>query len=662
MPAVYSPPRAPKSVRVKRDAANSAAYYLTLAPAEAEATGAAWRFPGLTRWCALHRRGLFWSEPKWGADPAAIPPQTQCLIWSAAGGGRHVLLPLYAGEHRATFEPTPEGAALRLAAGMASSEGEGEGAGGAAKPVVAAVYACGPDTATALRRAFLAAREALGTFRLREEKARPEFLDYLGWCTWDAFYHQLSAAKVRRGLDSFGRGGVTPGFMMLDDGWLDVTGDHLNGFAADAKKFPGGLAPVIRDARRRGVRKFGVWHALQGYWAGVAPDGPLARDYRLDARPGNIRPWNPDETRELARVEEADIARFYQDFHRHLRAQGVDWVKVDGQGALERFTAGRTGRVGATRRWQEALQGAAAAHFGGGLLHCMSNANDIALHLGAGNAWRNSDDYFPRRGTDQQRRHLVFNAYNALWSANFAWPDWDMFQSHGPEAAAHAAARALSGGPIYVSDHPGRQDFALLRRVALADGRVPAWDRPALPTEDIVLRDPLSEAVALKLHNRRGPLGVLGLFYCRTVETAGPLVASWRADDVPGSPAGEPMVEWSPVDETHRLLAPRERRRETLGPGEFRVRVFAPIGAARATCLGLRGLWNGAAALGTLANETPGRMAARLRLPGSAVFWSEEAPRHVTVDGRPAPVRRIDERLWSVAVRGNEGGEVIASF
>ena len=49
-------------------------------------------------------------------------------------------------------------------------------------------------------------------------------------------------------------------------------------------------------------------------------------------------------------------------------------------------------------------------------------------------------------------------------------PDWDMFQSQHPAGLLHATARAISGGPLYVSDGPGKHDFSLLARVVLPDG------------------------------------------------------------------------------------------------------------------------------------------------------------------------------------------------
>jgi raffinose synthase len=42
---------------------------------------------------------------------------------------------------------------------------------------------------------------------------------YLGWCTWDAFYHDVSAQGIMSGLDSFRRAGVQPRWIIIDDGW-----------------------------------------------------------------------------------------------------------------------------------------------------------------------------------------------------------------------------------------------------------------------------------------------------------------------------------------------------------------------------------------------------------------------------------------------------------
>jgi hypothetical protein len=51
-------------------------------------------------------------------------------------------------------------------------------------------------------------------------------------------------------------------------------------------------------------------------------------------------------------------------------------------------------------------------------------------------------------------------------------PDWDMFHSVHPAAEYHASARAISGGPLYVSDSPGKHNFELLRKLVLPDGSI----------------------------------------------------------------------------------------------------------------------------------------------------------------------------------------------
>lgn len=76
-------------------------------------------------------------------------------------------------------------------------------------------------------------------------------------------------------------------------------------------------------------------------------------------------------------------------------------------------------------------------------------------------------------------------------------PDWDMFHSKHPAALLHAAARAVSGGPVYVSDKPGQHDFELLRKLVLPDGSVLRAKLPGRPTQDTLFDDPLRDGKTL---------------------------------------------------------------------------------------------------------------------------------------------------------------------
>jgi Raffinose synthase or seed imbibition protein Sip1 len=60
----------------------------------------------------------------------------------------------------------------------------------------------------------------VGSFRMGRTRALgPSFSNYFGWCTWDSFYTDLSSNRVISGLESFKSTGVTPRFLILDDGW-----------------------------------------------------------------------------------------------------------------------------------------------------------------------------------------------------------------------------------------------------------------------------------------------------------------------------------------------------------------------------------------------------------------------------------------------------------
>lgn len=98
--------------------------------------------------------------------------------------------------------------------------------------------------------------------------------------------------------------------------------------------------------------------------------------------------------------------------------------------------------------------------------------------------------------------HMVHCAYNSLWMGNFIQPDWDMFQSTHPCAEFHAASRAISGGPIYVSDSVGQHNFQLLKSLVLPDGSILRCDYYALPSRDCLFENPLHDGkTMLKIWN-----------------------------------------------------------------------------------------------------------------------------------------------------------------
>ena len=62
----------------------------------------------------------------------------------------------------------------------------------------------------------------------------------------------------------------------MDDGWLSTKGELLCDFAPEPAKFPNGFGKMIADIKAESdIRWFGVWHALCGYWQGIAPESKL---------------------------------------------------------------------------------------------------------------------------------------------------------------------------------------------------------------------------------------------------------------------------------------------------------------------------------------------------------------------------------------------------
>ena len=191
--------------------------------------------------------------------------------------------------------------------------------------------------------------------------------------------------------------------------------------------------------------------------------------------------------------------RFYNTLHGQLAKAGVDGCKVDGQAALAQLAP--PSRV---------LEASRAMQSGLPALHCMCHSLLWTYDRAA--LARASDDFWPADPASHSV-HIAHCIFNSVMIGEICLPDFDMFHSKHSAATLHAVARALSGGPVYVSDKPGHHDARIIRRLALRDGRVLRPASPLRPTVDCLFQDPTgngSRALKAWARNRCG--AVVGAF------------------------------------------------------------------------------------------------------------------------------------------------------
>ncbi|KAK3309920.1 glycoside hydrolase family 36 protein [Chaetomium strumarium] len=309
---------------------------------------------------------------------------------------------------------------------------------------------------------------------------RPEWYeswyDGLGYCTWNSLGQNLTEGKVLKALDTLAENKINISSLIIDDNWQDIDyrGENQwqhgwNDFEAEPKTFPRGLRALVSDirAKHKNIQHIAVWHALLGYWAGLAPDGPLAQRYRtVQLLREDDKGWLPIHGK-MTVVAREDVQAFYSDFYRFLSASGIDGVKTDGQYLVDTFVS-PSARRSLIPAYLDAWTLASLRHFQGRVISCMSLAPPVLFHsqLPRGGrppfVLRNSDDYFPGE-PDAQPWHIWANAHVALLTQHLnVLPDWDMFQTVHDYAAFHAVARCVSGGPVCITDVPGKHDVGLI--------------------------------------------------------------------------------------------------------------------------------------------------------------------------------------------------------
>lgn len=516
------------------------------------------------RFMSIFRFKVWWTTHWVGDNGRDLENETQMVILDKSDSGRPyvLLLPIVEGPFRSSLQPGEDDSV-----DLCVESGSTKVSGGSYR---SSLYMhAGDDPYSLVKEAMRVVRVHLGTFKLLEEKTPPGIVDKFGWCTWDAFYLKVHPQGVWEGVQGLVDGGCPPGLVLIDDGWQSIRHDDdpisdqegMNRTAAGEQmpcrlikfqenykfrdyvspKSSGptaltkGMGAFVRDLKDefKSVDYVYVWHALCGYWGGLRPKVPCLPESNVIAP--KLSPGLKLTMEDLAvdkivnngvgLVPPEKVDQLYEGLHSHLESVGIDGVKVDVIHLLEMLCEEYGGRVELAKAYYKALTDSIKKHFkGNGVIASMEHCNDfmllgteaIALGRVGDDFWCTDPSGDPNGTFWLQGCHMVHCAYNSLWMGNFIHPDWDMFQSTHPCAEFHAASRAISGGPIYVSDSVGKHNFQLLKSLVLPDGSILRCQYYALPTRGCLFEDPLHDGnTMLKIWNLNKFTGVLGAFNCQ---------------------------------------------------------------------------------------------------------------------------------------------------
>lgn len=481
------------------------------------------RLPGGTLANAAYKYGSVkaWTHPVVFSTIDEMPKEDiQFMLWKYADGVYGAAIPLGGNGYMGALGKEGNKWGVKL-----YSKKKGH----SADSVPAMALGFGKNAYETVKNVYKAGLTAMGkTASLRENKTYPQMFEKLAWCTWNSFGHQLSEELIFKAMQEFESKGVKFPLVLLDDGWSTVTEygyGKLEDFTPQLHKFPHGLKYVIDTLKGKyGVNEVGVWHAFNGYWAGLSQNPVWNQRYGNDLFIYNdVVGWQPQGYNQFTFVNPHSESgkKFYTDWYEYLKKEGVTFVKVDNQLIADRVATGCGTFYETAQAMQNNMQTAVKKYFNGHVINCMDMTTDAVYHFGESPIARASEDFFPENHTykitaGNAAIHVLCNVHNSLWWSQMVWPDFDMFQTHHPDAEYHAVARALSGGPIYFADSVGKTNKEILNKLSLPDGTILRADVPALPTEDCMFN--VLTDKPLKMFTYSNGCGLLAAFHAHDGE------------------------------------------------------------------------------------------------------------------------------------------------
>lgn len=463
---------------------------------------------GAKRYMDAHKPYLFWQTVSFGDKLTEIKEHTQMLLIDRGNESLYFMATCHK-THKTEMFPAEKGMCVIARANTVLDEiddcvllgGTNENA-----------YLL-PETVTEFGLKVL---EKKG--KLRKDKKYPEFFEYLGWCSWDAFHMDVTDQNLLDKCQEFKDKNIPVRWMIIDDMWghvknIDRKTQHqreMYDWEADPVRFPKGLKGAVSDIKANYDMLVGIWHPTNGYWAGIDPTGPIAKKYaHLLEKTYTVRHYN-EGPQLMHSFEKEKAEKYFDELHKFFKDCGIDFTKVDNQGTNEEFARFKDNINVTSSNLHNAIEKAANKYYDGNLINCMGMPIE--------NFWnrestvnRFSGDFMP-----EDRiwfvHHLLQCSFNSLTQGTVYVGDWDMWWSDDAQASKNAVLRAMSGGPIYMSDELNRSIREVIMPTCLSDGRILRLNTPAVPTRDCMFEDSEHNGKIYKVFNKLENGGVIAAF------------------------------------------------------------------------------------------------------------------------------------------------------
>ena len=420
--------------------------------------------------------------------------------------------------------------------------------------------------------------------KMRKERRYPQVLEYLGWCSWDAFHMDVSHEGLLQKAQEIKDKDIPVRWMIIDDMWAYCPNNcvrsmktrELYSFEADPERFKLGLKGAISDLKEKFGLKVGVWHPTTGYWYGIDPDGTVAKDYADSLVVNSDGMLLPNPTFEK-------FFKFYYGFHSFLRDCGANFVKVDNQSSTSRLYRGMLPAGIACENLHQAVEASVGVCFDGDLINCMGMGNENFWNRPQSSVNRISNDFQPEN-REWFIKHLLQCSYNAYIQCCVYTGDWDMWWSDDEQAVKNAVLRAMSGGPVYMSDKLDRSIKKVVMPIIYSDGRIIRLQDPAMPVKECLVGDYQHNGKIFKVFNRRGEVGVLAAFNLDEQEHM--VSGEVSVSDIYGLKSGK-YVLYDYFSKTAQIITDDKIPLTLNNYDDFRLYYLLPLGKERIVPIGL---------------------------------------------------------------------------